>query len=695
MAVACARGSAEAARSRARRAPLRPARAASAPPRTRRRAQLRRARLAACVGDGYESSGPGASRAGVPALPTTPQDVVQSTARAVRRALDAGVSRVRVRWLLPSGARRANYMSTNSTGEATAAEEFRIARLMGAALLDALDGSAAGEVVSERLDDDGTEPSALLRRAEARPGAVAAVVTPYGDTLEKVVAIEKARAARGEPLLVINPEWSERADAFGVSDFGFGAARRRAEEFVESFAPCFELYEVRVGNPRTGIFKTPGSGVVRVMRAYPDGWAVYALLDGGSRYAPLGVVEQRPTYKQLEKMLLNTSRRRNMQFPQPSGAARLANEGRGGGAPVQRGQLGGGVPLGKGMGEWAEEPDASDANDEYGSSTPPLFTVTEIDAMYKRMLQKALMLYGVPTAGKVEDLRTRLKFTQARRMLESATTDSGKSGRRRGKGLAPTECRVCDNTGRRVCPSCGLEPTAVNLSCALCGGWGYVLCPACEGGRRAPFPTATARDDDAAVDESDAAAVAATAAYADLSLEALRPSELAAVSDETKEHDVLADQRAGELAASDNISFAGESSPPPPRDPPKDTNPLNRFSRARVTRARASVEGRKRGQLEWACVATGLSEADAEALSDEALLDWMMQRKARELLSACERQGLPQGTSTKGKLIARLCNAAPKSATAGKEASRLLRLSDSPGQPVTASGSNSSASDDR
>ena len=49
-------------------------------------------------------------------------------------------------------------------------------------------------------------------------------------------------AFKGQPLLVLNAQWSLRAD-FGVSEFGFGQRRRRAEEFVQSFAPAFELYE--------------------------------------------------------------------------------------------------------------------------------------------------------------------------------------------------------------------------------------------------------------------------------------------------------------------------------------------------------------------------------------------------------------------------------------------------------------------
>ena len=466
---------------------------------------------------------------------------------------------------------------------------------------------------------------------------------------------------------------------------------------------------VRVGNPQTanGAFRTPGSGVVRVLRAYPYGWAVFAMGDGsgGVRAAVrLGELEARPTYKQLEELLLNKSWQRDLQVPTPSGSARQMPSsssgdsdssssnrngsrssgggsdasgdegsgeasgegvgeagGEGGGeagaeggnsTSVAPGQLaapaaGGGVPLGRGMGEWADS-DSSDGEWDDSNGEPPLFTVTEIDAMYKRMLQKALMAYGAPSAGKLDDLRQRLKFTQAKRMLESAAGGGARRGRRRG--LAPTECRVCNSSGRRTCPSCGLAPTTVNLDCALCGGWGYVLCPACEGGRRPPFPAAAgpAAEAGGALEGSEGGDAAEGAEEAPLAVAGATrlPAWYPLVPE------AAAPPEAAPLAASPAPVVEADTGGAV-------DDSLNRLANARVTRARASLESATRGQLAWACRAAGLSADDSRTLSDEALVDWLMRLKAKDLLAACERQRLPMGTSTKGRLIARLCAAAP------------------------------------
>jgi hypothetical protein len=66
---------------------------------------------------------------------------------------------------------------------------------------------------------------------------------------------ELARNSPDATLLLVNPQWNNSGQV--VSDFGFGPWKRKAEEFLGTFRPTFELVEqVRGSNGRGGHFRT-------------------------------------------------------------------------------------------------------------------------------------------------------------------------------------------------------------------------------------------------------------------------------------------------------------------------------------------------------------------------------------------------------------------------------------------------------
>lgn len=72
----------------------------------------------------------------------------------------------------------------------------------------------------------------------------AAVLFPTADTLGRVREMCTKRNDGSRLVLVINPQWQGRGQV--ISDFGFGKAKRDAEEFVETFQPTFCLRSLRL-----------------------------------------------------------------------------------------------------------------------------------------------------------------------------------------------------------------------------------------------------------------------------------------------------------------------------------------------------------------------------------------------------------------------------------------------------------------
>ena len=79
-------------------------------------------------------------------------------------------------------------------------------------------------------------------------------------TAETLPTLRSMAEREDRPLLLLNPQWQPGQV---VSDFGIGAGRRAAEEFVASFASVYDVKTMRMRGEE-----------VRILRCYPGDWQV-------------------------------------------------------------------------------------------------------------------------------------------------------------------------------------------------------------------------------------------------------------------------------------------------------------------------------------------------------------------------------------------------------------------------------------
>ncbi|KAK3237438.1 hypothetical protein CYMTET_52489 [Cymbomonas tetramitiformis] len=378
-------------------------------------------------------------------LPESANAVALQAADSIQRAIDDGLTRQTIKCLLPVTQKgQYDFTATNPKNRmpATMMDEYTAARALAVSILGNLRGDS--KVMAQRIDDGiQSEPMGLFL-TELRD--IAVLVFPTADSLDKIRLLEKDP----RPLILVNPQWSMQGNV--VSDFGFGPWRQRAEEFVQAFVTTYSLEESRIGNsssvdPRVVL----DSGVVWVQHAYPVGWQAHLVADGTSS-GLLGMLPTSPKTKDLQELLKLQSVRQLSSAVAEVASSRLKDPGSLEGVP------------------W--------------------FPDMEIEAMDKRMLFAALTAYRAPTSGRLGQLKERLNKAQLDRRRDAATASSSNSagGAVAVSWRAAQECRICAGAGRRPCLLCksrrgGWEERAADLSCEQCGGWGYVLCPGCSGGR--------------------------------------------------------------------------------------------------------------------------------------------------------------------------------------------------------------------
>ena len=425
------------------------------------------------------SAGPGGSRRGgkllkggeVVPLPITAREMVEQTAQCVDEAEFAGAKRQVIEWLLPVNQRRPDFLNTDPTRAKPTSvfDEFKVANTLATVLLE---GTGEREITVSRLDDGyDSEPVSVVKTDDNR---YIAIVFPTSDVIDRIREL-----ADGNPdstILLINPQWTTQGNI--VSDFGFGFWRKRAEEVLAQFETTYCLFERRIGNNLGPNFMNGVRGVVRLVRLFRRGWQVHVMSsDIGALRQPVVSFKGYPSYQDLCTLLNAYELKQSIGM-----STRPSNEGARADAPGNRSV---GVQTVK-----------------KNKRRPFLFSETEIKIMDARMLTAALLTVGLNVYTKGDDGKSRnltteemrdaliLKQEAMKQEQEQALKSSGKGRRgrppRNPSAAAPQACRVCDGSGIRKCNLCASRGSkygryVVDLSCPLCGGHSYVICPACQG----------------------------------------------------------------------------------------------------------------------------------------------------------------------------------------------------------------------
>eukprot|EP00252_Welwitschia_mirabilis_P023727 TRINITY_DN6784_c0_g1_i7.p1 TRINITY_DN6784_c0_g1~~TRINITY_DN6784_c0_g1_i7.p1 ORF type:complete len:266 (+),score=73.14 TRINITY_DN6784_c0_g1_i7:356-1153(+) len=247
--------------------------------------------------------------------------------------------------------------------------EFNACYKVMVSILQQLDIVGEGTQIMSRPfgeTDNEMDPMVLLYPSNK---SLASVVFPISETLKKIRAL--ARDDESRPLLLVNPQWRNTGQI--ISDFGFGPWKREAEAFLGTFEPVYGLLEQRIGEASNIV--SGSGGVVRILRCYPSQWHVYLMSWDGTSHL-IGTTEKQPTYRELEQLVAEARKRIPWKLP-----PRIA----GGSQPAP-------PPLPKSL--------AGFLSDE------------EIDKMDKVSLRQALAARELPTSGKLEALKERLKKAQ-------------------------------------------------------------------------------------------------------------------------------------------------------------------------------------------------------------------------------------------------------------------------------------------
>jgi len=333
-------------------------------------------------------------------LPQTCAEQVAQCAAAVRLAASpAGGShrRQRVQLLLPINQRKSEFTSVESDDYGmNDADVYKAAMETASAMIRLVDPDG-GEMSAKRVDKD-NDPVGVLQNAA---GTVRALVIPNAQDLDELRALAKLGDANAAAVtLLVNPQWVESGQV--ISDFGIGPWRRRAEDFLRTFESTYALTESRVGAAATrdpargGDFMGVG-GVGRILKTKTSAFQIFAMGQDGSSEC-VCVVPSEPSYAFLEKEVFikeeySLLRRRNGAEAGGSLEARLESSAAAAAAD-------GGTATDWTIASTAEI-NAAVRADAIGPA--------DVDAFSKTGIRTALAALGLPTSGKVESMRERLR----------------------------------------------------------------------------------------------------------------------------------------------------------------------------------------------------------------------------------------------------------------------------------------------
>ena len=338
-------------------------------------------------------------------LPQTCAEMVAQCASVVRRAaspLGGNLNRQSLELLLPINNRRNEFTSVEADDYGQNDVDVYTAAIETASALVRLIDPEGGDIAAKRVDRD-NDPVGVVQNAS---GSVRALVIPNAQDLKVLRELAELGDANGTQItLLVNPQWNDVGQV--VSDFGVGPWRKKATSFLDTFAAVYSLTEKRVGAAATrdpanrGDFMGVG-GVARVLKLLGSEYQVFAMGQDGSSEC-VCVVQETPTYEYLEKQVFTKRefsllRRRGGESVGPSLEKRL-----------ERSAL--------------EARNANAHSDGASSMDWSIASVAEITAAVrvgaigasdvagfgKTGIRTALGALGLPTSGKLETMRERLR----------------------------------------------------------------------------------------------------------------------------------------------------------------------------------------------------------------------------------------------------------------------------------------------
>ena len=335
-------------------------------------------------------------------LPQTCAEQVAQCAAAVRLAASpegGSHRRQRVQLLLPINQRKSEFTSVEADDYGmNDADVYKAAMETASAMIRLVDPNG-GEMSAKRVDKD-NDPVGVLQNAA---GTVRALVIPNAQDLDALRALASlGDANETQVTLLVNPQWVESGQI--ISDFGIGPWKKRAMDFLDTFESTYALTESRVGAAATrdpargGDFMGVG-GVARVLKTFTSAFQIFAMGQDGSSEC-VCVVPSEPSYEFLEKEVFikeeySLLRRRNGAEAGPSLETRLESS-----ISAAAASADGGAAMDWSIASTAEI-NAAVRADAIGPA--------DVDGFSKTGIRTALAALGLPTSGKVESMRERLR----------------------------------------------------------------------------------------------------------------------------------------------------------------------------------------------------------------------------------------------------------------------------------------------
>ena len=336
------------------------------------------------------------SAANLRPLPQTCAEQVAQAAEIIRAASspqNGGHMRQRIQLLLPVNQRRNEFTSVESDDyPANDADVYKAAMETASAMIRAVDPDG-GDMSATRVDND-NDPVGVLANAA---GTVRALVIPNAQNLQTLRDLAALGDANGTQItLLVNPQWNERGQI--VSDFGVGPWKKRATDFLSTFEPTYSLAEYRVGAAAT-----------RDPARVETTWAS-AASRGCSR--PTGVGGRRSRWARTAAASVWFPTRPN---PRTRTSRRRSSRGsstrsRGGErARVRRSRRGWSAAASEAAKDGAIDWSIASTAEITAAVRAEAIAASDVDTLSKTGLRTALGALGLPTSGKLEAMRERLR----------------------------------------------------------------------------------------------------------------------------------------------------------------------------------------------------------------------------------------------------------------------------------------------
>lgn len=335
------------------------------------------------------------SAANLRPLPQTCAEQVAQAAEIIRAAsspTNGGHMRQRIQLLLPINQRRNEFTSVESDDyPANDADVYKAAMETASAMIRAVDPDG-GDMSATRVDND-NDPVGVLANAR---GTVRALVIPNAQNLQTLRDLAALGDANGTQItLLVNPQWNERGQI--VSDFGVGPWRKRATDFLSTFEPTYSLVEYRVGaaatrDPARGGDYMGVGGVARVLKTHGGRWQTFAMGADGSSECVVSDASE-PSYAYLEKEVFTRFERS------------LAGRRTGAGPSLEARLESAASEAAPGAIDWS----IASTAEITAAVRAEVIVASDMDALSKTGLRTALGALGLPTSGKLEGMRERLR----------------------------------------------------------------------------------------------------------------------------------------------------------------------------------------------------------------------------------------------------------------------------------------------